>query len=164
MEPIKFHCLHCGQKIEVDEEFEGEIANCPSCHEEIVIAREDENILGERRIRNLKIDKTVHVNIDSATNNHAKNENGELNLHHSCNTVNYHDNNNSHKGKFMKEYKVLTPKDKWFSGKFDPNNLEKAINAYAQQGWRVVSAATAIFPGLIGGHRKEMVVILERDK
>lgn len=30
----------------------------------------------------------------------------------------------------MKEYKVLTQKDKWFSGKFDPANLEQAINAY----------------------------------
>lgn len=34
----------------------------------------------------------------------------------------------------MKEYKVLTQKDKWFSGKFDPANLEQAINAYASQG------------------------------
>ena len=64
----------------------------------------------------------------------------------------------------MKEYKVLTQKDKWFSGKFDPELLEKAINAYAQQGWRVVSAATASFPGFFNGNREEMVVILERDK
>ncbi len=64
----------------------------------------------------------------------------------------------------MKEYKILTQKDKWFSGKFDPERLEQAINAYAAQGWQVVSSATAQFPGLFSGNREEMVVILERDK
>ena len=64
----------------------------------------------------------------------------------------------------MKEYKVLTQKDKWFSGKFDPDRLEQAINAYAAQGWCVVSCATANFPGFISGSRDEMVVLLERDK
>lgn len=29
----------------------------------------------------------------------------------------------------MKQYKVLSQKDKWFSGKFDPDKLEKALNA-----------------------------------
>ena len=64
----------------------------------------------------------------------------------------------------MKEYKVLAQKDKWFSQKFDPETLEKALNSYASQGWKVVSAATAPFPGLIGGHREEMIIIMERDK
>lgn len=32
----------------------------------------------------------------------------------------------------MKEYFVLTMKDKWFSGKFDPQALQNALNAYAQ--------------------------------
>jgi hypothetical protein len=64
----------------------------------------------------------------------------------------------------MKEYKVLTQKDKWFSGKFDPEKLEGALNAYAEQGWMVVASATAQFPGFIGGNRDEMVVIMERDK
>ena len=63
----------------------------------------------------------------------------------------------------MKEYKVLTQKDKWFSGKFDPENLEKAINAYASQGWSVISCATAQIPGFTGT-REEMIVILEREK
>ena len=64
----------------------------------------------------------------------------------------------------MKEYKVLTQKDKWFSGKFDPERLEQAINAYAAQGWRVVSAATASFPGFFSANREEMIIIMERDK
>ncbi len=64
----------------------------------------------------------------------------------------------------MKEYKVLTQKDKCFSGKVDPERLEEALNAYAALGWRVVSCATATFPGLLGGGREEMITIMERDK
>jgi hypothetical protein len=62
----------------------------------------------------------------------------------------------------MKEYKVLTQKDKWFSGKFDPEKLEQALNSYAQQGWRVVATATAQVPSMMGA-REEMITILERD-
>ena len=57
---------------------------------------------------------------------------------------------------------MLTQKDKWFSGKFDPEKLEGAINAYARQGWRVIGCATASIPGLLYGSREEMVIILER--
>ncbi len=60
----------------------------------------------------------------------------------------------------MKEYKVLTQKDKWFSGKFDPETLESALNSYAQQGWRLVSSCTGQF-GPAG--RDEVIVIFERD-
>lgn len=60
------------------------------------------------------------------------------------------------------EYKVLSQKDKWFSGKFDPMLLEQAINAYAQQGWRVISCATADIPGF-AGNRQEFVTVLERE-
>lgn len=63
----------------------------------------------------------------------------------------------------MKEYKVLSQKDKWFSGKFDPQLLEKAMNSYAQQGWRVVTAVTASIPSVLGGAREECLTILERD-
>lgn len=62
----------------------------------------------------------------------------------------------------MKEYKILTQKDKWFSGKFDPAVLEQAINSYAQQGWTVKTAFTAQIPGF-GGAREECLVLLERD-
>lgn len=62
------------------------------------------------------------------------------------------------------EYKVLTQKDKWYSGKFDPEKLEGAINAYATQGWNVVFGTTASFPGFLSGFREEFVVILARRK
>lgn len=61
----------------------------------------------------------------------------------------------------LKEYKVLSQKDKWFSGKFDPAKLEEALNAYAEQGWEVKCVTTAETKGL-GGGREEMIVILER--
>jgi len=61
------------------------------------------------------------------------------------------------------EYKVLSQKDKWFSGKFDPSILEQAINAYAQQGWRVISCATADIAAF-GSTRQEFITILEREK
>ena len=60
------------------------------------------------------------------------------------------------------EYKILSQKDKWFSGKFDPMLLEQAINAYAQQGWRVVSCATADIASF-GSARQEFIALLERE-
>lgn len=60
-----------------------------------------------------------------------------------------------------KQYKVLTQKDKWFSGKFDPQRLEEAVNSYASQGWSVKGIATASVPGF-GGNRDELIVLMER--
>ncbi|MBQ7369521.1 MAG: DUF4177 domain-containing protein [Clostridia bacterium] len=62
----------------------------------------------------------------------------------------------------MKQYKILSQKDKWFSGKFDPQRLEEAINSYAQQGWTVKAAFTAEIPGIMG-NREEALIVLERD-
>jgi hypothetical protein len=64
----------------------------------------------------------------------------------------------------MKEYKVLTQKDKWFSGKFDPENLERALNSYAEQGWKVITSCSASVQALFGSARDELVIILERDR
>jgi hypothetical protein len=63
----------------------------------------------------------------------------------------------------MKKYKVLTQKDHWSSSKFDPEKLENALNAYSEQGWRVVSCTSGDFPGLLSS-RNEIVIILERDE
>ena len=60
----------------------------------------------------------------------------------------------------MREYKVFTQKDKWFSGKFDPETLEAGLNSYAEQGWRVLSACTGQFGQ---SNRDEIIVIFERD-
>ena len=73
-------------------------------------------------------------------------------------------NSNHAGGKRHVEYKVLTQKDKWFSGKFDPVILEKVLNQLASQGWRVVSMASASREGLLGGGGKdELIILLERQ-
>lgn len=63
----------------------------------------------------------------------------------------------------MKQYKVMSQKDRFFGGKFDPEKLESAINSYAEQGWSVVSIATASIPSF-GSSREEMIVVMEREK
>jgi Domain of unknown function (DUF4177) len=60
-----------------------------------------------------------------------------------------------------KQYKVLTQKDRFFAGKFDPVKLEAALNSYAAEGWQVISVATAEVPGF-GQKREELIVVMER--
>jgi len=59
------------------------------------------------------------------------------------------------------QYKVISQKDRFFAGKFNPALLERALNEYAQEGWRLVSAVAADIPGL-GVARNELVIILEK--
>lgn len=66
--------------------------------------------------------------------------------------------------KTIYEYKVLSQKDKWFSGKFDPTVLEQAINSYAQQGWKLVGCATADIGGGFSAGRQEFIAVLERER
>lgn len=61
------------------------------------------------------------------------------------------------------EYKVLTQKDRFLVGRFSPERLEQAINAYASDGWRVVGVTTVAFPGGLAGTREEMIIIMERQ-
>ena len=60
----------------------------------------------------------------------------------------------------MKEYKVITQNDRFFSGKFDTEKLEAAMNSYASEGWEFKGVATPVF----GVTSKEIVIIFERDK
>jgi Domain of unknown function (DUF4177) len=63
-----------------------------------------------------------------------------------------------------KRYKVVTQKDKWFSGKFDPVLLEGLLNDLARDGWRVVSMVSASREGVLtGGGKDELIVLLEND-
>ena len=63
----------------------------------------------------------------------------------------------------MTTYKVVTQKDRFFSGKLSPEKLEATTmrTLTPEQGWRVVSMATATIPGL--GSREELLVLMERD-
>jgi len=64
----------------------------------------------------------------------------------------------------MKEYKVLTQRDKFWGGKFDPEKIEAAINSYAAEGWVVISIATASVIAFPGPERDEIIIVLEREK
>ena len=58
------------------------------------------------------------------------------------------------------EYKVLTERDTRISGSFDPAGLERTLNSYAAEGWRVVSGFTAasVWKSL----KSEIMIVLER--
>jgi Domain of unknown function (DUF4177) len=60
------------------------------------------------------------------------------------------------------EYKVLTPKDKYFDGKFDLTRLEEALNHFGRQGWTVKSMSTPHVKGFTGALEETIVVLLER--
>jgi len=62
----------------------------------------------------------------------------------------------------VRQYKVLTQKDRWFQGKFELARLEEALNHYAHQGWVVRAMATPHVTGFSGGPREELVILMER--
>ena len=64
----------------------------------------------------------------------------------------------------MKQYKVLSQKDSLVMGKFDPDKLERTLNALARQGWTVKAAVSSDMIGVIPGSRDQVIVILERDR
>jgi hypothetical protein len=61
-----------------------------------------------------------------------------------------------------KEYKILTPRDKIFDGRFDLARLEEALNQYGKQGWVVRAVTTPHIKGFSGALEETIVVLLER--
>ncbi len=61
-----------------------------------------------------------------------------------------------------REYKLLTPRDKYFEGKFDLNRLEEALNHFGRQGWVVKAVMTPPIKGFSGAYEETIVVLLER--
>jgi hypothetical protein len=61
-----------------------------------------------------------------------------------------------------REYKLLTPKDKFFDGKFELLRLEEALNHYARQGWVVKAMSTPHVKGFSGALEEWITVLLER--
>lgn len=59
------------------------------------------------------------------------------------------------------QYKVITQKDRFFSTKFNPALIERALNEYAQDGWILKEAVTADFAAL-GGSRNELIIFMEK--
>jgi hypothetical protein len=62
----------------------------------------------------------------------------------------------------VREYKILTPRDKYFDGKFDLARLEEALNHFAKLGWSVKSVSTPHFKGFSGVMEETITVVLER--
>jgi hypothetical protein len=62
----------------------------------------------------------------------------------------------------MLEYKVLTERDTKFTGKFDAESLEAALNSYAADGWRVVEGVLAA--NVAKSAQAQIFVILERER
>jgi len=58
------------------------------------------------------------------------------------------------------EYKILTERDSRFSGSFDLESLEAALNSYASEGWRLTEALVAA--SVWKSVKAEVVMILER--
>jgi len=65
-------------------------------------------------------------------------------------------------GHAIKQYRLLTPKDKYFEGKFDLDRLEQALNHFARQGWVLKGMATPLVAGFSGGDKEILVIVLER--
>jgi Domain of unknown function (DUF4177) len=61
----------------------------------------------------------------------------------------------------MYEYKVVTERDKRFTGGFDLHTLEATLNSYAREGWRLIEAVPAA--NMMKTSKAEIVMILERD-
>lgn len=65
-------------------------------------------------------------------------------------------------------YKVITQRDEFFGGKFDPLLLSNLLTDHAAEGWRVVSIASADVSTFFGtfwsgrGARQELVIVLEK--
>ena len=62
----------------------------------------------------------------------------------------------------MVEYKILTERDSRFSGNFDVDQLETALNSYAAEGWRIACGfpASSFWKSM----KTELLIFLERDQ
>ena len=59
------------------------------------------------------------------------------------------------------EYKVLTKEDRRWSGKFSPESLERTLNSYAAEGWRVVCCVPVASVGSMS--TSLVMILLERE-
>ena len=158
--PIEVAC-QCGKSFKAKDEHAGLRAKCPSCGAAIDIpkARSDpppisdgvgiadlqeglkeDRVGNEREATLTDVWKVLNTIATSIRPSSATSPSG---------------------GSQQREYKVITQKDKWFSGKFDPEKVEGVLNSYAKQGWVMKGVARASVPGF-GGQRDEIVIIMER--
>lgn len=70
---------------------------------------------------------------------------------------------NKQKTSAGKEYKVLDRSDQHFGGRIDAATLAHTLNAYARQGWKVLSCHLGNAPAIPGESWEEMLIIMERS-
>lgn len=63
-------------------------------------------------------------------------------------------------GAGMVEYKVVSQRDKVLSGSFDLDALEKTLNTYAVEGWRLSQSLLA--SSIWKSAKSQIVMVLER--
>lgn len=136
MANIKFTCPHCAQSIEATLAMLGQLMDCPSCGQTVEVQKSPSKLPSLPPAPHRPPPKLKMPMPPSAPK----------------------------KAPRTKEYKVLTQRDKAFAGDFSPEKLEPALNAYAAQGWRVISVATISLPAGSGGSREELITVMGRDK
>lgn len=64
------------------------------------------------------------------------------------------------------EYKVIKFQDSFFFAAVDTGDIEKELNRYARDGWRVVSTVTNDRKRIFAGNDRhmEIVIFLERQR
>jgi len=193
MPDLKFNCPHCKQLLEAPQEMLGKQVNCPSCNGAIALPKPTpapqppappprpsppvepkrtavpyavKVLTSKDRFLSGKFDPEK---VETALNAYAA-EGWSL---ADCDSATFPGILGGERSELvtimhrvggrMKKYKVLTQKDRFFSGKFDPEKIEAAINSYVQEGWMVRAVTSASFPGLLNANREELIVLLEKE-
>lgn len=135
MDNIRFQCPHCRESIETPFDMLGQLMDCPACGQVVEVQKSPAKLPLPPSRPPRTVPKLKMPMAPLSPKKPAR----------------------------MKEYKVLTPSDKAFDGEFSPEKLEPVINAYAVQGWRVVSVTTLRLPDGPGATRDELIVLMGRD-
>ena len=136
---VRFKCLHCGEALDAPAEMLGQLMDCPACGETVEVHKAPVTLPPPPPAPNLPPRPMPKLKMPLPAG--AAKKPGRL-----------------------KEYKVLTPRDERFGGAFSPEKLETVLNAYAAQGWHVVSVAAIPVPDAAGGSRNEPIAVLGRDR
>lgn len=145
-----YYCIHCSQKIDVDDSLENRAAVCPTCQKSIFLIKTVQgNGAGggepPQFRKNLPPPQApkVPVTLEPAAPGGGKSP--ELNRNVPVENI--------------KEYKILQESLSDYFTMHGRTNLEKELNKLAGQGWRVISSMQVGDP-LLGA----MVFVLERDR
>jgi DNA-directed RNA polymerase subunit RPC12/RpoP len=142
---IEFSCHSCGKEFSVKDELAGKKGKCAACGEAIVVPSPDIDFDAFEDIpRGIGMGPDPVAAAMEDVNRAATTATEPIPQAKSP------------------SYKVLTLRDKWFGGKFDPAKLEEALNDHAKRGWRLKAAVSASVVGMVGMQRDEIVFILER--